>query len=135
MDEEFKAAAIVHIRTFIFAGHDTTSSVISYAFYLLSKNPSCLAKLRKEHDEVLGTVEDAPQSIKDDPYILHRLEYTLAVIRETMRLFPPASTARAGNPNVALRDPETGEVLPTDDMLVWVIRTCSDDEQIVMLSY
>jgi len=87
MDAEFKQGAITQIRTFIFAGHDTTSSTICYALYMLQKNPECLAKLRKEHDEVLGGVENTPNTIRQDPHILNKLEYTLAVIKETLRLY------------------------------------------------
>lgn len=87
MDAEFKQAAITQIRTFIFAGHDTTSSAICYALYMLQKNPDCMDRIRKEHDEVLGSVERTPQVIKDDPYILNKLEYTMSVIKETLRLY------------------------------------------------
>jgi len=86
MDAEFRSGAITQIRTFIFAGHDTTSTTICYALYMLQKNSECLAKLRREHDEVLGSIEHTPNVIKEDPHILNKLEYTLAVIKETLRL-------------------------------------------------
>ena len=121
IDEEFKLAAITQIRTILFAGHDTTSSTICYALYMLQKNPTCLARIRKEHEDILGSVESTPQVIKNDPHILNRLEYTMCVIRETLRLWPAASTTRTGEPGFFARDPKTGEALPTTDMLVWVI--------------
>ncbi|KAK5013712.1 hypothetical protein LTR39_003516, partial [Cryomyces antarcticus] len=40
MDANFKRRAINHIKTFIFAGHNTTSSVICYVYHLLSKHPT-----------------------------------------------------------------------------------------------
>ena len=46
LDPEFKRACISNMKTFIFAGHDTTSATICYAFYYLSKNPSSLEKAR-----------------------------------------------------------------------------------------
>lgn len=58
------------------AGHDTTSSTICYIAYMLSKNPDCLARIRKEHDDVLGPLENTPDKIKRDPYVLNKLEYT-----------------------------------------------------------
>ena len=121
IDEEFKQAAIVQIRTFIFAGHDTTSSTICYAIYMLQKHPDCLVKIRKEHDEILGSVEDTPQVIKNDAHIVNRLEYTMCVVRETLRLWPAASSTRTGDPGFMLYDPKTGEALPTEDILVWVV--------------
>lgn len=96
MSGEFKKGAISQMKTFLFAGHDTTSSTICYAYHLLSKHPACLQKLREEHDRVLGSVAQAPQRIKDDPYILNQLDYTLAVTKEVLRLWPPASGLREG---------------------------------------
>jgi cytochrome P450 len=45
----------------------------------------------------------------------------MAVIKEALRLWPPASSTRTGEPGFTIRDPETGEALPSEDMLVWVI--------------
>lgn len=121
MNVEFRDAAIAQIRTFIFAGHDTTSSTICYATYMLQKNPACLERIRKEHDEILGPVESTPAVIRNDPHVLNRLDYTLAVIRETLRLWPAASTTRTGEPGFTVRDPANGEALPSEDILVWVV--------------
>lgn len=120
IDEKFKKAAITQIRAFIFAGHDTTSSTICYAAYMLSKHPACLARIRQEHDTILGPVADAPDRIKNDPYILNKLDYTHAVIRETLRLWPAASSVRTGFPGHRAYDPRTGEGLETEGILVWV---------------
>ncbi len=69
--------------TFFAAGHETTANALSWAFYLLSEYPAAYAKLRAELDRVLGgrtpTVEDLPN-----------LVYTDMVIKEAMRLYPPA---------------------------------------------
>lgn len=97
LDPTFKKAATNHIKTFLFAGHDTTSSAICYAYHLLSKSPESLAKLRAELDNVLGTGSDAAaRSISENPSILNQLPYTLAVIKETLRCYPAASTLREG---------------------------------------
>ncbi|KAI7514123.1 hypothetical protein KC331_g22556, partial [Hortaea werneckii] len=120
LDKEFKQAAINNMKTFIFAGHDTTSSTIVYAFYYLSKDPEALAKIRKEHDDVFGTdPEAAAEQLKQDPRLLNKLEYTLAVTREVLRLQPPASTVRVGQKGFFLTDPKTGERLPTEHMMLW----------------
>jgi cytochrome P450 len=39
LDREFRAFAIRQIRLFIFAGYDSTGSVVCYCFHLLSKHP------------------------------------------------------------------------------------------------
>src|SRR4051794_25431525 len=52
LDKFFISWACVQLRLMIFAGHDSTGSTICYCYYLLSRNPSALARLRLEHDEV-----------------------------------------------------------------------------------
>lgn len=86
------------LKSFLFAGHDTTSIVLQWAFYELSRSPSVLAALRAEHDELFGpdtnpTVVSEMLCTKGDE-IIPKLIYTSAVIKEILRLYPPASTAR-----------------------------------------
>lgn len=102
-DATFKRFAIDQIKTFMFAGHDTTSSTICYIAYALSRHPEALRKIRQEHDEVFGTnVDQTPHVIKKNPYLLNKLPYTLAVIKEILRLYPPASSVRKGVPGFFL---------------------------------
>lgn len=69
--------------TLFTAGHETTSNLLTWTFYLLSQNPEVEATLHAELDTVLNgrlpTFEDLP-----------RLPYTEMVIKETLRLYPPA---------------------------------------------
>lgn len=75
LDPEFKEACISNMKTFVFAGHDTTSSTICYAFYYLSQNPEMLAKIRQEHDEVFGLDPDAvAEKLRQDPFLLNKLD-------------------------------------------------------------
>ncbi|KAL1305714.1 hypothetical protein AAFC00_007301 [Neodothiora populina] len=86
------------LKSFLFAGHDTTSILLQWMFYELSRTPSALAKLRAEHDEVFGSDTDAAavaemlRSRGDE--LIPRMAYTSAVIKEALRLYPPAATAR-----------------------------------------
>jgi cytochrome P450 len=68
--------------TLLLAGHETTASTLSWAFYLIDQNPEVGERLREEARSVLG--ERLPE-FED----LHRLEYTTMVVEETMRLYPP----------------------------------------------
>lgn len=64
------------------AGHETTANCLAWAWYLLSQAPEVEARLHAELDTVLG---DRPPALADVP----RLDYTRAVIEETLRLYPP----------------------------------------------
>lgn len=122
LDPTFRTAAISNIKTFLFAGHDTTSGTVSYAYYYLSKHPSALARLRAEHDAVFGPdPTTAPAQLKATPHLLSKLDYTTAVIKECLRLQPPASTVRIGSPAFALHDPATGAPIRTADLMLWPV--------------
>ncbi|KAK4671837.1 hypothetical protein QC764_609160 [Podospora pseudoanserina] len=117
--EAFLNRTIPHLKIFIFAGHDTTATSLCFAYYLLSQNPQCLAKLRSEHDAILGPdPSQAAAKIAANPQLLNSLVYTTAVIKETLRIFPPALTVRQGRPDVTLHNHKTGKTYPTDGFLV-----------------
>lgn len=69
--------------TLFLAGHETTALNLSWAFFLLSRNPPSLARLHDELDTVLG---DRAPTLADLP----RLRFTANVIHEALRLYPPA---------------------------------------------
>ncbi|KAI9851999.1 MAG: hypothetical protein M1838_002122 [Thelocarpon superellum] len=97
VDPAIRQQAIDQFKTFVFAGHDTTSSTISYVFYLLSLHPDCLARTRAEHDQVFGSdLVQSAERIRATPHLLNQLPYTLAVIKETLRMFPVADGIRGG---------------------------------------
>ncbi|MCJ1282012.1 hypothetical protein MMC26_001335 [Xylographa opegraphella] len=119
MDATFKDFALSQVKLFIFAGHDTTSAGAVFVYHLLSKHPSALTCLRAEHDSVFGTDLGITASrLSSDPYLLNQLHYTLAVIKEALRLFPAVSAPRAGQPDFFLSDAE-GRQYPTEHCLVW----------------
>lgn len=73
------------VDTFMFEGHDTTTSGISFTFYHLSQNKEVQQKVFEEVRDVFG----------DDPTsgVTHRqlqdLKYLEMVIKESMRIHPP----------------------------------------------
>ncbi len=69
--------------TLFLAGHDTTALTLSWAWYLLAQHPAIDARLFEEVRDVLGS---RPPTVADLP----RLRYTEYVIKEAMRLYPPA---------------------------------------------
>jgi cytochrome P450/NADPH-cytochrome P450 reductase len=70
--------------TFLIAGHETTSGLLSFAVYYLMKNPEYLARARAEVDTVLGTT--AEPTFEQ----VHRLGYVRQVLEEALRLWPTA---------------------------------------------
>jgi cytochrome P450 len=79
-DQEVRDQAI----TLMFAGHDTSTSTISFLLYELARNPRELAALYEEQDRVL---DGRPPTLADLTGGLPRLEL---VLDETLRLYPPA---------------------------------------------
>ncbi|XP_011296456.2 cytochrome P450 4d2 isoform X2 [Musca domestica] len=73
------------VDTFMFEGHDTTTSGISFALYLIARHPDVQKKLMEEIVEVLGTDKERPVSLRD----LGELKYLECVIKESLRLYPP----------------------------------------------
>lgn len=94
---EFQKAALQHIKVFMFAGHDTTSSTICWVAYALSQYPDCLGRFRQECDEVFGPdVSQTAQKIQEQPHLISYMQYSAAVIKEALRLWPAASSVRRG---------------------------------------
>lgn len=114
LDDRFAKYASYQIRLFLFAGNDTTSSSIVYVYHMLSKHPEVLQQVREEHDRIFGSDPSAAaQLLKTDPTLLNQCPLTLAVIKETLRLFPPASTTRGGRADSSLSD-RHGNLYPID---------------------
>ncbi|MCA9531986.1 MAG: cytochrome P450 [Myxococcales bacterium] len=69
--------------TLFLAGHETTAIALTYTFYALSKHGAVRRRLVDEIDHVL---EGRAPSMDDLP----RLEHGARVLKEAMRLYPPA---------------------------------------------
>lgn len=72
------------VITFLIAGHETTSGMLTFALYELLRNPGVLAQAYAEVDTVLPG--DAPPVYAD----LARLQVIDRVLKETLRLWPTA---------------------------------------------
>ena len=120
MDTTFKRFTMNQIKLFLFAGHDTTSSTMCYIFYILATKPEVRVQVRAEHDSVFGSeTSKTALLIMADPTVLNRLPYTIAVIKEVLRMYPSVSSARIGEPDFNIVDAATGQRFPTQDFLVW----------------
>ncbi|GAB1544985.1 hypothetical protein NUACC21_76610 [Scytonema sp. NUACC21] len=72
------------LMTLLVAGHETTASALTWAFYWLSRLPEVRDKVLEE----LDTLGDDP-----DPSTISKLPYLTATCQETLRIYPVAITA------------------------------------------
>ena len=82
------------------AGHETTSSALSWCLYFLARAPDIQQRMQAELDAVLGP---EPQTIELES--LRSLDLTRRVFRETLRLYPPLGfLLREASQDCRLRD-------------------------------
>ncbi|HEX3114579.1 MAG TPA: cytochrome P450 [Bradyrhizobium sp.] len=74
------------INTFLIAGHETTSGLLSCALYALLKHPDVLKQAYQEVDRVLGPDINAKATYQQ----VTQLTYITQILKEALRLWPPA---------------------------------------------
>jgi len=84
-DEQVRAEAM----TLFGAGHETTANALTWAWYLLTTHPDAYQKMQQEIDTVL---QGRSPTYAD----LAHLPYTLQVLKEALRLYPPAYAISRG---------------------------------------
>ncbi|CAL4069376.1 unnamed protein product [Meganyctiphanes norvegica] len=72
------------VDTFMFEGHDTTAAGVSWAIYLIGRDPKVQARIQEELTEVFGEDKDRPTTMDD----LRKLRYLECCIKEALRLYP-----------------------------------------------
>jgi cytochrome P450 / NADPH-cytochrome P450 reductase len=91
---------VAQCQTFLIAGHETTSGLLSFAISFLIKHPQVVARAQEEVDRVLGT----DTSVLPTYQQVLGLTYVNQILSETLRLWPtvagftryPYSDARVG---------------------------------------
>ena len=71
------------VMTLMFAGHDTSTSTLTFMMHELARHPEVAERLREESEEVLG---GDPPSVDQ----LEQMPYLEMVLDEVLRLYPPA---------------------------------------------
>ncbi len=97
------------INTFLVAGHETTSGLLSFALYFLAKHPEVMARAQEEVDRVFG-----PDASKLPTYEQVRaLVYVPQILKESLRLWPtaPGFSRRPLEPDTLA---DTWAIEPTD---------------------
>jgi len=90
------------MTTFLLAGHETTSTALTWTLYLMSLNPSVQSTLRSEILAWRSTNIDTDPSADD----LNNFPYLDAVCREVLRFSPPVSNT------VRQLDSKEGDMIP-----------------------
>ncbi|MBU3694651.1 MAG: cytochrome P450 [Rhodocyclaceae bacterium] len=113
--QPFSQERLIDQLTVLFlAGHETSASALTWTLFMLNQQPEALARLRAEVLSVMGT---RPMAFAD----AKSLQWTRAVFREALRLYPPAAFLT----RVALADDQLGEVqVPRGSLIVvspWVV--------------
>ncbi|KAH7245502.1 cytochrome P450 [Fusarium tricinctum] len=91
------------LLTFLAAGHETTASALTWACYLLTKNPEIQAKVREEVKNAIP--EDLENNMAHLAGILEQLPYLNGVMHETLRLYPTVPLTM----RQAIRDTRIGD--------------------------
>jgi cytochrome P450 len=88
-DEDGNTLSDLQIRdevmTLMFAGHDTTTSTVSFMFYELARQPAIVARLLAEQDAQLAAGRPSASQL-----IAGELPELEMVLDETLRKYPPA---------------------------------------------
>ncbi|KAI5196281.1 Cytochrome P450 4F3 [Manis pentadactyla] len=101
-DEDIRAEA----DTFMFAGHDTTASGLSWVLYNFAKYPEYQERCRQEVQELLRDREPKEMAWDD----LSQLPFLTMCIKESLRLHPPVTiVSRCCTQDIVLPD---GRVIP-----------------------
>jgi cytochrome P450 len=72
------------VMTLMFAGHDTSTSTLTFMMHELARHPEVVAKLREEQDRVLGVETPTVGRLEKE------MPYLDMVLDEVLRLYPPA---------------------------------------------
>lgn len=77
-----RSELIDQLGVFFLAGHETTASALTWAFFIAATRPEVLTRVRAEVDTLVGDGEVGFEHTK-------QLAYVRNVFRETLRLYPP----------------------------------------------
>ena len=86
------------VMTLMFAGHDTSTSTVTFMLHELARHPDIVVKLVEEQERVLGGATPTIDQLERE------MPYLEMVLDEVLRLYPPAWIG----PRRAVRDFEFG---------------------------
>ncbi|RXK46290.1 cytochrome P450 [Halorientalis pallida] len=101
--------------TMIFAGHDTTTTTLTFSFWALANNPEVRERFHAEVDAL-----DGPPTLDE----LAELDVTERVVTETLRLYPPVHSLPRETTTDVVFD---GHRIPADERVLVGIRHVQRD--------
>lgn len=104
------------ILTMLIAGHDTSTALLSWALWLLGRHPEVQRQAQAEIDQVIGNGLFEAEDVR-------RLTLLDQIIKETLRLYPPAhaSQRRIVGDDLSFPSPHGDFHLPADRRLLFSI--------------
>ncbi|EPS57598.1 hypothetical protein M569_17219, partial [Genlisea aurea] len=101
------------LKTFFFAGHDTTALLLTWTALLLAQNPTWQDKVRAEVNHAWGVGGGPTPSSVDQ---LSKLTTLNMVINESLRLYPPAALL----PRTAFEDIQLDDLHIPKGLSIWI---------------
>lgn len=108
------------LLTMLIAGHDTSTALLAWVFYLFGMHPDALAEAQREVDAVLGQQQEPPSAEQ-----VQQLTYLDLVIKETLRLYPPI---HVGNRRAAEDIEVQGYCVPENTRVMYSIYLAHRDK-------
>lgn len=110
------------LMTFLAAGHETTASAMTWAFYLLCTHPTVQERLREDIRANLPSIDDTETLTAAS---LDKCHYLHAVCNETLRVYPPVPiTLREAGRNTTI----LGQYVPQGTKIIlapWATNTAT----------
>ncbi|KAI8279519.1 putative sterigmatocystin biosynthesis P450 monooxygenase stcS [Colletotrichum sp. SAR11_240] len=115
---EFLDLLVVNLKTLLLGGHGTTTDAFTYTVMLLGLHPEAMRRMREEHDAVFPAgLQESAEMLRTNPAKTNELEYTTAVIKETMRFYPVGFSTRIAPPELKFLDCD-GVRLPIEGFML-----------------
>ncbi|CAM8994540.1 unnamed protein product [Rhodiola kirilowii] len=116
LDEMHKGSNILNLemimdelKTFFFAGHDTTALLLTWTVMLLATNPLWQDKVREEVKDVCGSETPSSEHVS-------KFSVLNMVINESLRLYPSATLI----PRMTFKDFQLGDLLIPKGLSIWI---------------
>ncbi|KAI8242331.1 putative sterigmatocystin biosynthesis P450 monooxygenase stcS [Colletotrichum sp. SAR 10_96] len=118
LDDPFIDTAVTNLKALLLGGHGTTTDTFTWVTMFLSIYPDVVERLRNEHNEHFDPdLDKTVEMLVANPTKTNDMEFTNAVIKETLRFFPIGFTIRQAPKGVTHLD-WNGRRWPVKNLMV-----------------